>query len=211
MQKWEGLWQEYLKLPGKSKLYVGIGAWLALSILSFTISGFIVGAFGIVLIHTNWPNLITHLSNIENSRGLPEESGQVRDEGLAAEHGWQDEPASDGKLAAGQEQDWHSQHTSDEELAARHEGESKEPQLASSEGLRNRARAERNAPREFEQPDELLREAKKTLRKIGRGTSYEDSEIKALAMSLLTHVIGKFPNSKEANKARALREKLRGY
>ncbi len=193
VQKWEGLWQEYLKLPGTSKVFVGIGAWLALSILSFTISGFIVGAFGIVLIHTNWPNLITHLSNIENSGRLPKESRQIRDERLAAEQGWQGEQTNDEDLAGGQEI------------------QSKEPKLASNESLRNVARVNRNAPRNNEQPDELLREAKKTLKKRGRGTSYEDSERKARAMSLLQTVVGKFPDSREAEKARSLMEKLRGY
>ncbi len=241
VQDWRGLWREFSKLPGQAKLYVGIGAWLALSILSFTIFGFIVGAFGIVLIHSQWPDLVTHLRHIEQSRrgyrdngyassrkssaGQDWQSEQASNEDLAASQDWQSKHKSDEGLAASQgwqserasnedsiaEQSWHGEHTSDEGVVARQSGQAREHKRRGIEGLRQVARADRDAAKKNEQPDDLLREARQMLKRTGRGTSYEDSEIKAQAMSLLRQITGKYPDSKESKKAQMLMEKLRGY
>ncbi len=159
----------------------------------FTFFGFIVAAMGETLIVYNWPNLVTHLKDIEKSRGLFKESGQPSEEDLPA-----------GQV-------WHSQHASDEDLVASQEGLLEESKQVSGEDLKDVGRPNRDAPRHNRQPNDLLREAKQTIKKKSHGSSYEKSKNTAHAMAVLQQIVGKYPNSKEADKARALVDKLRGY
>lgn len=80
-EAWQRMWQEFLQLPVKTKIFVIVGVLLVMNVVFSNVVDFIFAALGAVLVQYAWPSAFTHLKNMAKSAELFKAGEQASAEG----------------------------------------------------------------------------------------------------------------------------------